>query len=312
MSKIHVIELMNENLQATFNKDYQPIVTIESGDSIQFSTPDIGWGYNTKNGERIRYSSREQEPLWGHPMIGPIKVEKAKPGMVLEVKINDIVPGWYGWNCAAGKSSWTNDRLEISHFPEVTLDWELDSENQMGKCTYKEKDFSITLQPFLGLLGTTPNEEGIHSTIPPRSTGGNIDCKELVKGSSLFLPIAVEGALFTAGDGHAAQGDGEVSGQGIECPMDRVSLTLNLHEEMTLTMPRANTPSGWITFGFHEDLNVATVMALDGMVQLIQEQYSLDKAEATALASIVVDLRITQIVNGTKGVHAVLPHGAIR
>lgn len=312
MPNIHIIELKNENLQGSFSKEYQPIVTIESGDSIHLSTPDIGWGYSPRNGERNRYSSREKEVNWGHPMIGPIKVEGAKPGMVVEIKINDIVPGWYGWNCAAGKRSWTNDQLDISHLPEVTLDWDLDTQKNVGFCTYGDDRFSIELQPFLGLIGTTPSAEGVHSTIPPRCTGGNIDCKELVKGSSLFLPVAVEGALLTVGDGHAAQGDGEVSGQGIECPMDFVSLTLTLRKDMTLTMPRANTPAGWITFGFHEDLNKATVTALDGMVQLIQEQFSVGKAEATALASVVVDLRITQIVNGTKGVHAILPHGALR
>lgn len=312
MSRIHVIELKNENLQASFNKDYEPILTIQSGDTLQLSTPDIGWGYSPKEGSRIRYTSREQEDSWGHPVIGPIYIEGAKPGMVLEVKINDIVPGWYGWNCAAGKSSWTNERLEISHFPEVTLDWDLDAQKNIGKCTYRNKSFSVELRPFLGLMATAPSEVGLHSTIPPSYFGGNIDCKELVKGSSLFLPIAVEGALFTAGDGHAAQGDGEVSGQAIECPMDFVDLTLVLHKDKALNMPVANTPSGWITFGFDEDLNKATVMALEGMVQLIQELYGVEKAEATALASVVVDLRITQIVNQTKGVHAVLPHGALR
>ncbi|HYK75328.1 MAG TPA: acetamidase/formamidase family protein [Pseudoneobacillus sp.] len=312
MSKKHVLELKNEHLQASFSKDYEPILTIRSGDSIQFSTPDIGWGYSPKEGSRIRYSSREQEGEWGHPVIGPIFIEGAKPGMVLEVKINDIVPGWYGWNCAAGKSSWTNDQLEISHLPEVTLDWELDAQKNNGKCTYGNKSFSVELRPFLGLMATAPSEEGVHSTIPPYYFGGNIDCKELVRGSSLFLPVTVEGALFVAGDGHAAQGDGEVSGQAIECPMDFVDLTLVLHEEKTLIMPVANTPSGWITFGFDEDLNKATSVALEGMVNLIQELYDVEKAEATALASIVVDLKITQIVNQIKGVHAVLPHGALR
>jgi acetamidase/formamidase len=312
MANLHVLELKNENLQGSYNKEYQPILTLQSGDSIHLSTPDIGWGYSPKNGERIRYSSREKELEWGHPMIGPIKVKEAMPGMVVEIKINDIVPGWYGWNCAAGKSSWTNDRLDISHLPEVTLDWDLDTEKNIGTCSYGDKSFSIELHPFLGLIGTTPNEDGVQSTIPPRYTGGNIDCKELVKGSSLFLPVAVDGALLTVGDGHAAQGDGEVSGQGIECPMDFVDLTIILHKDMSLPAPRAKTPSGWITFGFDVDLNKATIMALEGMVQLIEEQYGLEKAEATALASVVVDLRITQIVNGTKGVHAVLPHRAIR
>jgi len=161
-------------------------------------------------------------------------------------------------------------------------------------------------------MSNTPSEPGIHTTIPPRYCGGNIDCKELVKGSVLYLPIAVENALFSVGDGHAAQGDGEVFGTAIECPMEMVDLTFAVREDMYLKMPRANTPAGWITFGLHEDLNEATIMALEGMLELIQDLYHVDKVEANALASIFVDLRITQIVNFVKGVHAVLPHGAIR
>ncbi len=118
--------------------------------------------------------------------------------------------------------------------------------------------------------------------------------------------------MFSIGDGHAAQGDGEVSGQAIECPMDLVDITLTVRHDMPLILSKANTPTGWITFGFHENLNQATIMALEEMILLIQHIHKVDKTEATALASVVVDLRITQIVNQVKGVHAVLPHGYLR
>src|SRR5439155_8973789 len=143
-----------------------------------------------------------------------------------------------------------------------------------------------------------PDEPGLHSTGPPRVWGGNLDCKELVAGSTLFLPIPVAGALFSVGDGHAAQGDGEVCMTAIECPMDRVELTFRLHSDLRLTAPRAHTAAGWLTFGLHEDLNEATCLAVDAMLELMHEQYALDRADALALASLVVDLRITQIVNG--------------
>ncbi|WP_279401405.1 acetamidase/formamidase family protein [Piscibacillus salipiscarius] len=181
-----------------------------------------------------------------------------------------------------------------------------------GTTRIGDRDLRIGLNPFMGLMGVAPAEPGLHITAPPRRVGGNIDCKELGRGSSLFLPIEVEGALFSIGDGHAAQGDGEVSGTAIEAPMDVVDVTLTVHEDMSLNMPRAWTPSGWVTFGFDEDLNEATATALDEMVLLIQRLYDVKKTEATALASTVVDLRITQVVNGVKGVHAVLSHGAIR
>jgi acetamidase/formamidase len=171
--------------------------------------------------------------------------------------------------------------------------------------------YEVQLRPFLGVMGMPPDEPGLHSTGPPRATGGNMDCKELIAGSSLFLPIAVSGALFSTGDGHAAQGDGEVSSTAIECPMDRAVLTFILRPELHLSLPRANTPAGWLTMGFDEDLNEAMFLALEGMLDLMCEQYQFNRKEALALASIVVDLRITQIVNGVWGVHAVLPHGAI-
>ncbi|MES2462353.1 MAG: acetamidase/formamidase family protein [Armatimonadota bacterium] len=157
------------------------------------------------------------------------------------------------------------------------------------------------------------DEPGILSTAPPRFTGGNIDCRELIIGSSLFLPIAVSGGLFSVGDGHGAQGDGEVSVLALECPMERVELTFRLYPEGRLTTPRAYTTAGCLTFGFHEDLDEATYIALDAMLDLmIEQQPGLTRGQALGLASLIVDLRITQIVNGVKGVHAVLPHFALR
>jgi acetamidase/formamidase len=156
-----------------------------------------------------------------------------------------------------------------------------------------------------------PAEPGVHPTAPPRATGGNIDCKELVAGSTLYLPVAVPGGLFSVGDGHALQGDGESSTTAIECPMDRVTLTFGLRPDMRLTTPRANTPAGWITLGFDENLQEATMIALSAMLDLMVEQHDLTRLQALALASLVVDLHVTQIVNGVRGVHAILPHGAL-
>ncbi|MBM6616866.1 acetamidase/formamidase family protein [Bacillus sp. RD4P76] len=313
MSHLHTLKLENQNLHASFSSSYDPILTVQSGDTIVVTTPDIAFGFAEEKGmERVQFHSREKETAWGHPMIGPIKVEEARQGMTLEITLHDIETGWYGWNCAGGKTNWQNEVLGISKMDEVRLDWHLDAERMIGTTNVGEQPISVVLKPFMGLLGVAPSEPGIHSTIPPRRVGGNIDCKELVSGSTLYLPIEVDGALFSIGDGHAIQGDGEVSGQAIECPMNAVTFTLKVREDVLIKSPRANTPSGWLTFGFHEDLNEATALALQGMIELIQEQYKVSKTEATALASVVVDLRITQVVNQVKGVHALLPHGAIR
>ncbi len=161
-------------------------------------------------------------------------------------------------------------------------------------------------------MGLPPTEPGKHPTRPPRFCGGNIDCKELVEGSTLYLPIAVAGGLFSTGDGHARQGDGEVAGPALECPMECAELEFHLRPDLHLTMPRAYTPAGWITFGFNEDLNEAWLQALDGMLDLIGEQYGFDRQQAMALASLVVDMHITQVVNATAGVHCILPDEALQ
>lgn len=313
LNQVHKVKLENKNLHASFCKDYTPILTVNSGDTVMVTTPDIGFGYAEEKGDpRVLFQSREKETAWGHPVIGPIKVAEAKQGMTLAIKLLEIEPSWYGWNCAGGKENWQNHVLGISEMEETRLDWSLDTIKKVGTCRIADRSFSVALQPFMGVLGVAPREEGVHSTIPPRSVGGNIDCKELVSGSTLYLPIEVDGALFSIGDGHAAQGDGEVSGQAIECPMKSVSFTLNVLDDVSIQYPRALTPTGWLTFGFNEDLNEATAIALKGMVELIQELYHVSITEATALASVAVDMRITQVVNRVKGVHAVLKHGAIR
>jgi acetamidase/formamidase len=157
-----------------------------------------------------------------------------------------------------------------------------------------------------------PAEPGVHSTQPPRACGGNIDCKELVAGTTLFLPIPVDGALLSAGDGHAAQGDGEISQLAIEAPVDRARLTLTVRQDLPLTMPIAWTPDAWLTFGFDEDLDEAAALAIEGMLDLMGREHGFERREALAYASVVVDLRVTQMVNRARGVHARLPHGALR
>jgi acetamidase/formamidase len=165
------------------------------------------------------------------------------------------------------------------------------------------------------VIGMPPVARGEHSTNPPRAEGGgNIDCRELVAGSTLYLPVTVPGALLHLGDGHAAQGDGEVGGTAIECPMT-TEVVLDVITAPAAPGIHAVTPGGRITFGFHEDLNEAMAEALDAMLVWMQALLALDgddaKATALAVASAAVDLRVTQVANDTWGVHAVLPHGAI-
>ena len=190
-------------------------------------------------------------------------IRGAQPGMTLEVQINEIRPGVWGWTYTDG---W--DRLNAGEMDHV-MNWTLDMNTMTGRDQYYR---IVKLRPFMGVMGMPPDEAGTHDTGPPRYCGGNLDCKELIEGSTLYLPIPVPGALFSVGDGHALQGDGEVCGTAIECPMERVSLTFRVRDDLHISGPRANTPAGWPTIALHEDLDEALVMALKAMLDHMQEQ----------------------------------------
>ncbi len=308
---MHIIEPQQGTLHGAFSPDIAPVLTIDSGETVRFRTLDAAWNLAPRTSTR---HEEAPEQFWprpagqeeGHPLCGPIAIRGAKPGMTLAVEINDVQPGSWGFTGVGGWPNPVNNRLGIDNDGTYLL-WEIDAETMTATNQFGH---TVGLSPFLGIMGMPPAESGFHSTVPPRVTGGNLDCKELVAGSTLYLPIAVEGGLFSVGDGHARQGDGEVSVTAIECPMERVDLTFHLHPELQLTTPRAETPAGWITFGLHEDLNEAAMIALEAMVQLMTEMYVLSWHQALGLASVVVDLRITQMVNQVRGVHAVLSHDA--
>jgi acetamidase/formamidase len=308
---LHTIEPSPETLHGFFSNELAPVMTIESGDTARYRTLDAGWSKieQEKPFERpVKVEPYDRETHPGHALCGPIEVNGAKTGMTLEIKIKKIRPGNWGWSAAGGFPSQMNERLGLSDGPEHVFWWDLDPDKGIATDQFGH---TLRLRPIIGIMGMPPAERGEHSTYIPRFCGGNLDCKELVAGSTLFLPIPVDGALFSIGDGHAVQGDGEVAGPALECPMDLVELEFHLHEDLHLSMPRASTPAGWITFGLHEDLNKALLMAVEDMLDLMQELYNCERKEALGLAGLTVDLRITQVVNFKSGVHAILPHSAI-
>ncbi|MCA9886801.1 MAG: acetamidase/formamidase family protein, partial [Anaerolineae bacterium] len=254
------------------------------------------------------FEGRDPELDGGHAMTGPIAIEGAKAGQTLAIEIRELTVGAWGFCLAGGWKSDHNDLLKVTN-EGIVHAWELDAKRNIGR---NHLGYSVTLKPFLGVLGMPPAEPGIHSTTPPRATGGNLDCKDLVVGSTLYLPIAVDGGLLSVGDGHAAQGHGEISGTAIECPMERVELKISVVDNMPISAPIAKTPDAWITMAFDTDLTVATYAAMEAMFDFIQEQYGLSRLDAIALASVTVDMHVTQAVNRVRGAHASLPHGAIR
>ncbi len=306
------IEPERRTLHGHFSRDLPPVLTIEPGDTVHFRTIDAGWGLEpvtAHDAPRKQFEPRHPDLDRGHALCGPVAISGAQPGMVLGVRIDEVRPGSFGRTDAGGWSSETNDRLGVTQ-EGITLAWSLDPDTLTGRNQLRAH---YRPSPFHGRDGDAARPSpAVHPTAPPRSTGGNIDCKELVAGSTLYLPIEVPGALFSVGDGHAAQGDGEVCTTAIECPMERVTLTFSLHDGPPPRAPRADTPAGWVTLGFHKDLQEATMLALEAMLDLIMEQYNLSRLDALGMASLVVDMHITQIVNGVRGVHAILPHGAIK
>jgi acetamidase/formamidase len=307
----YYIDPTPDTLHGTFSREYPPVLTIDPGDSVVFRTLNASWALETpsfQKGDVKRFEPRIKGHDDGHALCGPIAIRGAQPGMTLEIHINEVQPGAWGWTGGGGWNSELNKRLGLVE-QGVELHWKLDAHTMIGQDEYGH---TLALQPFMGVMGMPPAEPGIHPTSPPRFCGGNIDCKELVAGSTLYLPIAVPEALFSVGDGHALQGDGEVSGVAIECPMERVDLTFHLRDDLHLTTPRARTSSAWITLGFHENLHEASLIALEAMLDLMGEQYQLPRAQALALASLIVDLRVTQIATGVLGVHAILQENALK
>jgi acetamidase/formamidase len=308
---VYTLEPERRTLHGKFSRELTPILTINPGDTVIYRTLDAGWNLGPRPSENEpppKFEPRNPELDAGHCLVGPIAIRGAEPGMALEVEIKDIQVGTWGWSGAGGWKCEENAWLGVEEEKERHHQWTLNPDKLIGRNQYGH---TVKLRPFMGVMGMPPDEAGRHSTAPPRVTGGNMDCKELVPGTTLYLPIAVSGGLFSVGDGHAVQGDGEISTLAIECPMERVELTFNLRPDLRLSTPRAETPAGWITLGFDEDLNKARQIAENAMLELMGELFGLSRIDALALGSLVVDLRITQVVNGVRGVHALLPHGAL-
>ena len=301
-------------LHGYFSRERAPILTIDPGDSVIYQTIEAGWRVEPYTGvghynDVPRFPGYDPAEMGtGHALIGPVFVRGAKPGMTLAVRINSVIPTAWGSCLAGGWPSPVNQRYGITE-GGVVHRWTMNTETMTA---VNQHGHTVTLRPFMGVMGMPPDQPGCHPTAPPRFCGGNLDCKELTAGTTLYLPIPVEGGLFSTGDGHGVQGDGEVSITAIECGMERVDLTFDLRDDFPITTPHAHTPTGWLTMGVGDDLDDATYAALEAMFALMQKQYGLERLDAIALASLTVDLHVTQIVNGVVGVHALLPHGAIR
>jgi acetamidase/formamidase len=236
-------------------------------------------------------------------LTGPIFIQGAEPGDVLEVRIQKFLLADGGVNYHFPGEMGIGGLPE--DFPNGQMKaFELNLERME---TIFSPGIILPLKPFFGVMGVAPRAGEKRISSVPDYFGGNIDNKELVAGTTLFLPIQASGALFSAGDAHAVQGDGEVDVTAIETAMAEAVLQFIVRKDLQLQRPMAETPTHWITMGFHPDLDEALKIALRDAIRFLSASHGLAKEDAYALSSLAVDLRVTQIVDGNKGIHAMIP-----
>jgi len=286
-----------------------PVLRIQSGDYVNVrtlitSTPErleaAGVAPDQVEKELREVQAVKDRGPGGHVLTGPIYIEEAEPGDILEVRINAIglvIP--YGYN-AIGANGFLSDEIFDRKMRIINLDRE--------KMTGHFADgIEIPLHPFFGSMGVAPPKEaGRWNSAPPWIHGGNLDNKELVAGATLFIPVHVKGALFEIGDGHAAQGNGEVDITAIETSLSG-KLQFVVHKGKKLPWPMAETPTHIITMGCDRDLNAATHIAVREMIRYLMDEKKMSQADAYMLCSVAADVNITQLVDGNVGVHAMLP-----
>ena len=308
----HVLEPGPGTATDVFSLDLPPALTVDPGDTVRVRSLNASGHLTRQNypGDRPPELLTERR---GHCLTGPVAVRGAEPGDVLAVRLQALTPDDWGFTVAGGRDTPLNRRLGLEPAGAgggpAWLLWEIDASS--GVAT-SQLGHTVATGPFLGVIGLAWDEPGEHSTVPPRTVGGgNIDCRELVAGTTLYLPVTVPDALLCLGDGHAAQGDGEVGGTAIECSMT-TEVVLDLVADPPVPGIHAVAPAGRITFGFSADLNEAMGDALDAMIIWMQSLYGLSKAATLAVASTTVDLRVTQVANDVWGVHALLRNEVLR
>jgi acetamidase/formamidase len=247
------------------------------------------------------YTKVQHSGLGPHIVSGPIWIEGAEPGDTLAVHVLDVQPLTpYGVNSMRMGKGGLPEEFTLNRSVVIPLDLE----RNVARFSPR---IEVPIAPFFGIMATGPARTlGRTSSVPPGPYGGNIDLKDLTAGSILYLPVHVPGALFMVGDGHAAQGDGEVDLTAIETSMTG-RFRFELHRGKTLAWPRAETPTHWISLGLHADLEEAMKMAIRETVSFLVETQGLSREDAYALASIAVDFEVTQVVDGVKGIHALIP-----
>jgi len=275
-----------------------PTLTVAPGDSVEFEVVDASGGQLDPSSGVAEVVALDFGKI--NPVTGPVYVDGAEPGDALKVTIETFQPSGWGWTAIIPGFG-----LLADQFTEAALNiWKYQADG-LTPALYGPGG-RVPLKPFCGTIGVAPGEAGLHSIVPPRRVGGNMDIRDLSAGTELYLPVEVAGALFSVGDTHAAQGDGEVCGTAIESPMS-VALTFDLIKGADLAFPRYDTAGpvsrhfdekGYhVTTGIGPDLMQGAKHAVSGMIDLLGTLHGLAAAEAYMLCSVCADLRISEIVD---------------
>lgn len=315
MPATHRLSATPETIRwGTFDASYKPQIEIDSGDLVILECvsggpevmPDAASGLKVPPALAAIHASNPPR-LGPHILTGPVAVKGAMPGDVLRVDIEKIELGcdwgFCGFRPLGGTLPEDFPYKRMLHIP-------VDREKRLGHVPVGP-GVALPLSPFFGVMGVAPPAEwGAISTKEPRAHGGNLDNKEIGEGATLFLPVHAPGALFSAGDGHGVQGDGEVCINALEmCLTGHFRLTVE--KGMELKYPRAETATHFISMGMHEDLDEAMKRALREMIGFITSRTNLSAADAYQFCSLAVDFHVTQTVNGEKGVHGLLKKGLL-
>jgi len=305
----HTIHVTPSTMQwGFFASDAKPVLTVKSGEVVTMDTicgiPEMLEQLGAATDDPIRemkemYAKVKDRGPGPHFLTGPVAIEGAMPGDVLEVEILDIrLRSPYGWMMIEPQSGALPEEFPYQRKKLVPLD-------ERNKVAVFAPGIRIPVHPFFGVLGVAP-ATGRLSSGPPSYNAGNLDNKWLVAGSKLYLPVQTPGALFAVGDGHAAEGDGEVCLTAIETNLTGV-FRFTVRKDMKLRWPRAETPTHIITMGLHESLDEAARRATKEMIDYLVTSHGLSRDDAYMLTSAAADLHVTQVVDGVKGVHAMLP-----
>ena len=311
--RVHTVESTNETVHLGVFDTLAPILKVDSGDTISFPNTWSHFLNQLQPGVPVDKLAdlRKSNPGKGpHSIIGPIAVNGAEPGDVLEVRYKRIRP--FTWAAVFNNPGSLGTGLLAQDFPQGQVKY-VDLDLKSMKTEFAP-NINVPLQPFQGTLGLAPPDgyypplsPGVTSSVPPGPHGGNIDLRELAEGSTLFIPVWKPGALLFTGDSHALQGDGEINLSALETRMQELRIQVVLHKQKSFNWPIAETATHWITLGMDKDLNVAMTLAARNAIKFLAARAHMTELDAYALCSIAASFRVTQVVDIMRGVHAMIP-----